>query len=279
MRILPLAELAKEQIHFDTPEVFPEVWTTRKSFALYKSTPRPCSALFYVKREIRAHFYPQAGERITARKGDVVYIPEGSLYHVQIEGGVAGGIDTYTINHTLRDEWGEKVLLANGITLLCERTEGALDMHFQKLSEAVHHAAGNLRICSCTYGLLDALVTAADGESNAYYAIRAGVERLREEWFRNEKIEVYAALCGMSNAYFYRLFRAWSGQSPIEYRNTLRLSQAEAMLRNTDMQIKEIAETVGFEDSFYFSRVFAQYFGVSPKKYRNGANFTASRAE
>jgi iron complex transport system substrate-binding protein len=75
------------------------------------------------------------------------------------------------------------------------------------------------------------------------------------------------------------LFRAWSGQSPIEYRNTLRLSQAEAMLRNTDMQIKEIAETVGFEDSFYFSRVFAQYFGVSPKKYRNGANFTASRAE
>ena len=148
-------------------------------------------------------------------------------------------------------------------------------MHFQKLNEAVHQAAGNLRIYGCTYTLLDAVIAAATNTDNGYYAIRAGVKLLAEEWYRNEKIEKYAAMCSVSNAYFYRCFRAWAGQSPVEYRNALRLSHAETMLRNTDMQVKEIAETVGFEDPFYFCRVFAKRYGVSPKKYRNGITFKA----
>ncbi len=273
MRIVTLAELAETQIFFDAPEVFPESWATRKSFSHYKSTPRPCSALFFVKGDLRVHFFAQDGERITAKRGSVIYIPEGTCYHVQVEGGTRDSIDTYTVNHTLRDASGQVLMPAERISLLCEHAEATLGLHFQKLSEAVHQAAGLLRIYGCTYTLLDAVITAAKGTSNAYYAIRLGVELLREEWHRNEKIEKYAALCGMSNAYFYRCFRAWSGQSPVEYRNALRLSHAETMLRNTDMQVREIAEVVGFEDPFYFCRVFAKRFGTSPQKYRNGMSF------
>ena len=273
MHVISLSELGEKKVYFDDPEVFPESWATRKSFSHYKTVPRPCSALFFIKNDLQVHFYPANGTRITVKKGGAVYIPEGVCYHVQVEGGTPNGIDTYTVNHTLRDACGEVILPARTITLLCERAESSLDLHFQKLSEAIHQSAGQLRIYGCMYTLLDAVITAAAGTGSAYYSIRIGVERLREEWYLNRKIEAYAKLCNMSNAYFYRCFRAWSGQSPVEYRNALRLSHAESMLRNTDMQIKEIAETVGFEDPFYFCRVFAKRFGVSPKKYRNGVNF------
>ena len=79
----------------------------------------------------------------------------------------------------------------------------------------------------------------------------------------------YAALCGISIAYFYRCFRKWSGKSPVEYRNLLRLSNAEAMLRNSDMRMGEIASLIGFDDPFYFCRVFAKQYGMSPRAYRN----------
>ena len=52
-----------------------------------------------------------------------------------------------------------------------------------------------------------------------------------------EKIEKYAALCGISEAYFYRCFHKWAGKSPVEYRNLIRLSNAEAMLRYTDIML------------------------------------------
>lgn len=273
MQVLSLQKLAETDFHPNTLEVFPESWATRKSFSLYKAEKRPCSALFFVKTDMRVHFFAHGGEKITVKKGGVAYIPQGVCYHVQVEGGTPNGIDTYTVNHTLADGQGNTLLLANAITLLCERADGSLDMYFQKLSEAVHRSATRLHIRSCFYGLLDAVISTGKDRNDAYYAIRAGAEQLREEWNRNERIEVYAALCGVSNAYFYRCFRAWSGQSPVEYRNTLRLSHAEAMLRNTDMQIGEIAEVVGFEDPFYFCRLFTRRFGISPQKYRNGVRF------
>ena len=118
------------------------------------------------------------------------------------------------------------------------------------------------------YRILD-ILAATDPQNDAvYYPIRVGVEALKNEWNQNKPIAEYAALSGVSETYFYRCFRRFSGKSPIEYRNTLRLSNAETMLRKTDMKIAEISETVGFEDPFYFCRIFSKTFGVSPQKYR-----------
>lgn len=271
MQDVTWAELAEREVLFDTPEVFPESWATRRSFSLYQNHSRHCSALFFVKTDIRVHFFEQNGEKVTAKKGDVVYIPQGCYYHFEAESGTPNSIDTYTVNHLLTNRDGEPILPCRHITLLCQRAEGLLDLHFQKLDEAVHGTTGKLHINSCFYALLDAVLVARTGQNDAYYAIREGAKRLREEWHKNERIETYATLCGVSNAYFYCCFRKWAGQSPVEYRNALRLSHAESMLRNTDMQIREIAEMVGFEDPFYFCRLFSKRFGVSPQKYRNGA--------
>lgn len=72
----------------------------------------------------------------------------------------------------------------------------------------------------------------------------------------------------MSYTYFRTIFKKKTGTSPNQYIIMLRLRNASLLLKQTDLSIKEIAESVGFSDQMYFSRIFKKRFGVSPKGFR-----------
>ena len=239
MRILSLNELSSTDFFIRDLEIFPESWTKRNSFTKYENTPRPCSAFFLVATDIRVTFFPKRGVPITASEGDLVYIPSEILYHVVVEGGSENRIDTYL---------GE---LNN-------------EMHRVTLS---NENKGTLQARAIFYRILDGIMQKALSKES-FYPIRIGMNALQNEWNQNVPIATYAKLSGVSETYFYRCFRKSTGKSPVEYRNALRLSNAETMLRKTDMKISEISETVGFEDQFYFCRIFSSVFGTSPQKYR-----------
>lgn len=60
------------------------------------------------------------------------------------------------------------------------------------------------------------------------------------------------------------------GLTPTEYINTNLVQQAQKLLRSTDMQVKEIAYQLGFQDAAYFNRLFKKINGSSPAGYRKG---------
>ena len=273
MKQISCSALSHMRITFTDPEVFAESWAKRKSFALYRDTPRPASALFLLRAPITATFFARDALPVVARGGDVVYIPEGTKYHVRVVGGAGGEIDSYTVNFRLFDDTGERLCLADGISIIAhaEESDGTFFLRAAALEREVRKDGASvnlLRIHAAFYSLLDAVASAATEHSDAYYPIRVGVEALRAEWNKNERIENYARLCGVSNAYFYRCFRAWSGKSPVEYRNLMRLGSAETMLRYTDMSVSEISEFIGYDDPFYFCRIFTKHYGASPQNYR-----------
>ncbi|MBQ9111987.1 MAG: helix-turn-helix transcriptional regulator [Clostridia bacterium] len=278
MRIIDLNDFCHINADFRDLEIFPESWTKRHSFAQYEETPRPRSALFLVCTDIRACFYPRDGKAVSAARGDLVWIPAGVRYSVTVDGGTENRIDTYTLNFSLLDGDGEEILLSDRITVIARERNRLFETRIRTLNSEVHRIGKRqqgegrnfLRIKSEFFSLLDAIASDDAAGADTYYPIRTGVEALRNEWNRNRRIEEYADMCGISATYFYRCFRQWSGKSPVEYRNMIRLSNAETMLRYTDMKISEISETVGFEDAFYFCRIFTKYFGVSPKTYRAG---------
>lgn len=271
MKHIELRALIHTDVRFRNLVVYPEAWTKRKSFSLYKNTPRPCSAFFFICTDITSVFLSDSGESVTARRGDVLYIPQNTMYHARIGGTPSGQLDTYTVNFELLDETGEPLNLSDRITVLTHSGDDRFTLRTASLARAVRQIDGSrslLKINAEFYSLLDAIVTAENDRSDKYYPIRIGAEALRSEWNRNERIEKYAEMCGVSNTYFYRCFREWSGRSPVEYRNLLRLSNAETMLRYTDMRVSEISEAIGFEDPFYFCRIFSARYGASPQKYR-----------
>lgn len=69
--------------------------------------------------------------------------------------------------------------------------------------------------------------------------------------------------------YLTRLFKSKTGMRLHEYINTLRLSQAKLLIYQSNLSIKEIAYSVGFEDEKYFMKLFKSYEGLTPNSYRN----------
>lgn len=76
-----------------------------------------------------------------------------------------------------------------------------------------------------------------------------------------------AELCGLGVRYMCELFRRSFGSSPNHYLLMRRLDIASTLLKMGGYSISQIAEQVGFSDSFYFSRIFKKYRGVTPSEY------------
>ncbi len=272
-----ISRLCYSNIDFDITDVFSETWLERKEFSLYKSKSRPCSALFFVCSPIEVAFFEANGDLIlTVQKGDILYIPKGMQYSVSVLGETGTKIDTYTINLTFYDESHREISPIDRPVIAARHQETRMELQLKRLSDAFHQSREtplgrkpNLaRIKGEFFLLLDMINSTALQNDDVYYPIRKGVEVFCDEWNQNEKIEKYAHISGVSETYFYRCFRKWSGKTPIEYRNMVRLSNAESLLRSTDMQIQKIAQTVGYDDPFYFSRIFMESYGISPKHYR-----------
>ena len=72
----------------------------------------------------------------------------------------------------------------------------------------------------------------------------------------------------MSRAQIYRKVKALTGESVGHFIRRIRLRKAQDLLKNSCLNVSEIAYEVGFKDPAYFSRIFREEFGMSPRKAR-----------
>jgi AraC-like DNA-binding protein len=79
-----------------------------------------------------------------------------------------------------------------------------------------------------------------------------------------------AGSVGMSRAAFSQLFTAKTGVSPMAYTQRCRLQEAARLLRETNLNLSEIGQCVGYSDATAFSRAFRRDVGSSPTDYRRG---------
>jgi len=89
---------------------------------------------------------------------------------------------------------------------------------------------------------------------------------LSEGYAENKPIGYYASLCFMNEATFRRSFRKYTGLSPVEYRNKLRLEEADRLIRSGEYSVREAAEAVGCFNSSFFTKTYKSYFGHTPSE-------------
>lgn len=65
-----------------------------------------------------------------------------------------------------------------------------------------------------------------------------------------------------------RSFKKATGFSFIEYLNSLRIKEAQRLLKDTKNSVTKIAELTGFESQTHFGRVFRNLTGMSPLQFR-----------
>ncbi len=77
-----------------------------------------------------------------------------------------------------------------------------------------------------------------------------------------------AEMASMVERTFLRRFKKATGDTPLEYRQRLRVEAAKRLLERGETRIEKITTAVGYEDASSFRRLFKQIAGVSPTIYR-----------
>lgn len=81
-------------------------------------------------------------------------------------------------------------------------------------------------------------------------------------------VSAMAGRTGLSERSFLRRFRRATGQSPVEYIQTLRVEEAKQMLEATDTPIDRIAAEIGYSEPSSFRSAFRKHVGLPASAYR-----------
>ncbi len=94
-------------------------------------------------------------------------------------------------------------------------------------------------------------------------------QQLLETDYRGQKeIAHYADAIGVTSTQLNRICRKLAGQSALQLIHARVLAEAQRDLLFSDLDIKQIAMTLGFSDAGYFSRFFARLVGQTPTAFR-----------
>ncbi len=98
--------------------------------------------------------------------------------------------------------------------------------------------------------------------------LRATFEYIRKNFSRPMTIEEMAGHIGVSRKHLSAVVRRESGRTPRKLLAEFRLSTAERMLAETDLNVGDIARSCGYSDPLLFSRRFRNMFGYPPSAIR-----------
>ncbi len=82
------------------------------------------------------------------------------------------------------------------------------------------------------------------------------------------QVSYYAEKLNITPKYFSTVCRKVTGKTALQVIDKAVLRDVESLLKRDDMNIKQIAATLGFPNQSFFGRYVKKKLGVSPQKYR-----------
>ena len=138
---------------------------------------------------------------------------------------------------------------------------------FNKLFES-RMAGDSISALASFYLILEKIVPLLDAEENENVdSILPALNYLKENFALNIKVKDLANMCYMSESRFYQLFKKLTKISPIEYKNSIKLSHAVSSLRN-GKTLEEICEQLNFASPAFLRRLIKKHFNKTPKEIK-----------
>lgn len=198
----------------------------------------------------------------------LIYLPLHSVHHLTV---YTESISFYRINFIITDMADKNDILFSSLPVPISDNIGSLFVkNAKKLSDILTVPDGGYRAMSLFYDMLSELYQLLKHTSKN--RIIPAIDYINNHYTEDVSAAELAELCLLSETHFYRLFKAETGQTPSDYRNSLRIQRACLLLRETDRSVSEISSELGFDSIYYFSRVFKKYIGKSPTKYTQNNN-------
>jgi len=249
----------------------PQYWAARGNVYNALGKPKISHTLLWFKN-CSATITDSYGNVLQFAQNQMAYMAKGLEYIVEFHDTDPDREDTLVVHFQMTDRQGRDIAAADKPVICLEQVDSTVAM---ALTRMVQEYRNNM-VCvpelqGELYKLL-ALICKKEKKHLArdkFAAIRPGIQLLEQDSDLN--LSQIAALCGVSDCYFRRLFQQYSGESPMNFRQRLRIERAKQLLLSDEQySVGEVAQELGFADVYHFSKAFKKYCGVSPKNYVKG---------
>ena len=203
--------------------------------------------------------YEVGGERIELFPQSVFFLPEGSP-RVRI---ATDGYANFFVFNFLSDTPVALPTVMNGAAY---GAVGALLSAYDAINAFSHldSREENEKLLIC---LLTVLKKQALTQSYSPLTIKI-LDYLKLNYRKKITLSDIGRITFFSPVYCDAVFKEDTGSTIIDYVLTLRIEESKKLLLADDLDIKEIAEAVGFHSNNYYSRVFKKRVGCAPSAYR-----------
>lgn len=185
---------------------------------------------------------------------------QSRIYWIHFTGN---NIEKYLDELNFKEELIYKVGFTNEVTNLWENIIAEIQvrrMYYEELTEGM------------LMQLLAGLSRNIYEEKHNILTTHKNIQKVIEDMHRNcnhaMTINEYAKLYNMSVCWFINNFKALTGMTPRQYMIHIKINKAKALLNDSQLNVNEVADIVGFQNAFYFSRAFKKMTGVSPKEWK-----------
>ena len=219
-----------------------------------------------------AEYTLKDGSKFTAPQNSVVYVPEDSEYEIRFTNySSEAAYNAISINFKLYDEKNIPFCLDKNIRIYTLKHTSRIIEHFHDIADCYQYAIlSPMKIAGLFYLLLSDIGSFYHTKNNIlpkYNVIAKGISTLESKCINDIKISDLAKMCNVSPIYFRKLFKEYSGTTPLDYKLNTLITQAKQHLVFSNKPINEIADILGFSSPTYFCRIFKKKTGLTPMQY------------
>lgn len=246
----------------------PQYWAARGNVYNAFGKPKISQTLLWFKN-CSATITDSHGNILEIAKNQLAYMAKGLEYLVEFHDTDPAQEDTVVIHFQMTDKQGRDISASPQPMICVSNVDSSLAMSIELLAQ---ECKNNIVCVPTLYGELYKILALICQKQkrritrDRYACIRSGIQMLEQD--SDLSLSEIAVKCGVSDCYFRRLFRQYSGESPIEFRQRLRIERAKQLLLSDEQYtVSEVAQELGFSDVYHFSKTFKKYCGESPKKF------------
>ena len=94
------------------------------------------------------------------------------------------------------------------------------------------------------------------------------IKYMRDHICEKLSVEDVCSILHYNRSYVFRQFKKTTGSSLMAYFTKMKIQKAKEMLRESDLSVAAISDSLSFDDPNYFSKTFKKVTGYTPSTYR-----------
>ena len=270
MKVVKIESLYRSKYTATLLNAIKQKWTSGYVFDCMGEPKRQHLMLYFIN--CSAVYTLKDGRELVAPRNSVVYTPEGCEYRVRFtDCDHSGSYNAVGINFKLYDEEGLPFRLHDDVKIYTLNRAEPVSEGFHRIAEEGQRAVYSpMKATGLFYVLLSDIGSYYHTKHNVlpkYNVIARGINMLESTDVYDLKVNDIARECNVSPIYFRKLFKEYSGMTPIDYRLNAVINQAKQHLIYSDRSVSEISDMLKFSSTTYFCRAFKKKTGLTPMEY------------